>query len=134
MWLKLNNIQEIGTIATKVNAWDGKSFKEDSLREQVRIFHFFSLSLFFVKAYLCYFAKGLWIRIDSFRIQKFSSIRIRIHNVNESGSNPDPDTDQDPQQYRTYFRIQIFSKIRKSTKKVKHISSLYRYYFYTFPL
>jgi hypothetical protein len=36
---------------------------------------------------------GLWIRINSIRIriQKFSSIRIRIHTVIESGSNPDPD-------------------------------------------
>jgi hypothetical protein len=51
---------------------------------------------------------GLWIRFDSSRIQKFSSIRIRIHNVIESGSNPDP---------QQYFRRQIFSKIKKSTKK-----------------
>jgi hypothetical protein len=54
------------------------------------------------------------------RIQKFSSIRIRIHKVIESGSNPDPD----PQQY---IRRQVFSKIKKSTKKVCTL-----YYFYTF--
>jgi hypothetical protein len=65
---------------------------------------------------------GLWIRIDAIRIrirvQKFSSIRIRIriHTVIESGFNPDPDTD--PQQYR-YFRRQIISKIKNSTKKSK---------------
>jgi hypothetical protein len=37
-----------------------------------------------------WFISGFWIRIDSIRIririQKFSSIRIRIHNVIESGS------------------------------------------------
>jgi hypothetical protein len=36
---------------------------------------------------------GLWIWIDSIRIQiqHFSSIRIRIHKVIKSGSNADPD-------------------------------------------
>jgi hypothetical protein len=58
---------------------------------------------------------GLWIRIDSIRIQKFSSIRIRIHNVIESRSNPDPD----PQQY---LRRQIFSKIKNQQIKAKDIT------------
>jgi hypothetical protein len=80
--------------------------------EQLKIFEFSNV-----------FKAGLWIRIDSIRIQQFSSIRIRIriHKVIESGSNPD----QDPQQY---FRRQIFFK----DLKVKDISSLY--YFYTFPI
>jgi hypothetical protein len=57
------------------------------------------------------FVAGLWIRIDSIWIQKFSSIRIRIHSVIESASNLD--TDPDPHQY---LRRQIFSKIKESKK------------------
>jgi hypothetical protein len=34
---------------------------------------------------------GLWIRIDSIRIQHFSSILIRIQQIFESESNADPD-------------------------------------------
>jgi hypothetical protein len=61
---------------------------------------------------------GLWIRIDliQIRIQYFSSIRIRIHNVFKSRSNADPD----PQQT---FRI----KLEKCTEK-------YSFYFIFLPL
>jgi hypothetical protein len=51
---------------------------------------------------------GLWIRIGSIRIQKFSS--IRIHNVIESGSNPDP------QQYRT-LEDKYFQRLKNQQKK-----------------